>query len=67
MFSTRNNHFNFSDDSWCTYTGFNTNYYLLLSCVLLELRLVLEDIQPTNTGMFVSEVDLISLLGLGVM
>lgn len=44
-----------------------TNYYLLLSCVLLELRLVLEDIQPTNTGMFVSEVDLISLLGLGVM
>jgi len=40
---------------------------LLLSCVLLELRLVLEDIQPTNTGMFVSEVDLISLLGLGVM
>ena len=39
----------------------------LLSCELLELMLVLEDIQPTNTGMFVSEVDLISLLGRGVM
>ena len=43
-----------------------SNYYLL-SCVLLELRLVFEDIQPTNTGIFVSEVDFISLLGLGVM
>lgn len=50
-----------------THLHIYTHYYLLLSCVLLELRLVFEDIQPTNTGMFVSEVDLISLLGLGVM
>ena len=59
FFYSRNNQFSSCGDSI-------SNYYLL-SCVLLELRLVFEDIQPTNTGMFVSEVDFISLLGLGVM
>ena len=64
MFFSRNNQFSSCGDSW-VYISI-TNYYLL-SCVLLELRLVFEDIQPTNTGIFVSEVDFISLLGLGVM
>ena len=35
--------------------------------VLLLLRLLVEDIQPTNTGMLDSDVDFIILLGLGVM
>ena len=39
--------------------------YLLLRDVLL--RSLVDDIHPTNTGMLDSDVDLIILLGLGVM
>jgi len=40
---------------------------LLLPAPGLLLRLLVEDIQPTNTGMLDSDVDFIILLGLGVM
>jgi len=40
---------------------------LFVEEVLLLLRLLVEDIQPTNTGMLDSDVDFIILLGLGVM
>ena len=43
------------------------NYLLLLPGPTLLLRLLVEDIQPTNTGMLDSDVDFIILLGLGVM